>query len=196
MVLHHVAQRAGLLVVAGARPDAFLLGHGNLHVIHVFLVEQRLEDAVREAQHEDVLDGLFAEIVIDSVNLPLMEHLGERVVDLAGAREIVADRFLDDQARERLAIRGPDEPCALKVLDRRDEHRRRHGQIVDAVARQPALVLDGVEARAKRSKGARIVDRGVDEEQRLRERVPDGLVERPPREVRDPILGELTIGLI
>ena len=36
MVLHHVAERARLLVVARARADAFLLGHRDLHVIDVF----------------------------------------------------------------------------------------------------------------------------------------------------------------
>ena len=35
VVLHHVAQRAGLLVVAGARADAFRFGHGDLHVVDV-----------------------------------------------------------------------------------------------------------------------------------------------------------------
>ena len=104
MVLHHVAQRAGLLVVAGARADAFLLGHGDLHVVDVLLVEQRLEDAVGEAQHQDVLDRLLAEIVIDAVDLPLVEDRGDGVVDGPRARQIVADRLLDDQPRERLAI--------------------------------------------------------------------------------------------
>ena len=33
MVLHHVAQRAGLLVVAAAALDADRLGHRDLHVV-------------------------------------------------------------------------------------------------------------------------------------------------------------------
>ena len=73
VVLHHVAQRAGLLVIAGARADAFFLRHRDLHVVDVPLVEQRLEDAVGEAQHQDVLDGLLAEVVVDPVDLPLVE---------------------------------------------------------------------------------------------------------------------------
>ena len=65
----------GLLVVAGARADAFLFGHRDLHVVDVLLVEQRLEDAVGEAEDQDVLDGLLAEVVIDAVDLALVEHL-------------------------------------------------------------------------------------------------------------------------
>jgi hypothetical protein len=34
-------------------------------------VPQRLEDAVGEAQHQDVLDGFFAEEVIDAIDLIL-----------------------------------------------------------------------------------------------------------------------------
>ena len=75
VVLHHVAQRARLFVVAGARADAFLLGHGDLHVVDVLLVEQRLEDAVGEPEHQDVLDGLLSQVVIDAVDLALVEHL-------------------------------------------------------------------------------------------------------------------------
>ncbi len=84
VVLHHVAQRAGALVVSGPRADAFGLGDGDLHVVDVLLIEQRLEDAVREAQDQDVLDGFLAEIVIDAIDLPLVERGGELVVDRAG----------------------------------------------------------------------------------------------------------------
>ena len=77
MVLHHVAQRAGLLVVAGPRADAFRLGDGDLHVIDVLLVEQRLEEAVGEPQDQDVLDRFLAEVVIDPEDLPLVEDRGD-----------------------------------------------------------------------------------------------------------------------
>ena len=107
MVLHHVAQRARLLVVARARADAFVFGHRDLHVIDVFLIEQRLEDAVGEPQHQDVLDRFLAEIVIDAEDLPLVEDGGDGVVDGAGAVEIVADRLLDDQPGERRRSGGP-----------------------------------------------------------------------------------------
>ena len=188
MVLHHVAQRAGLLVVAGARADAFLLGHGDLHVVDVLLVEQRLEDAVGEPEHQDVLDGLLAEIVIDAVDLALVEHLRDRVVDRARAVQVAADRLLDDEPRERADPPAVDEPRAGQLLHRRREQRRRHRQVVDPVAGQTALVLDDVEPGAERRKPLLVVDRRVDEEQRLRERLPRRLVDRPPREPGDAVL--------
>jgi len=102
VVLHHVAESARLLVVARTGTDALFLGHRDLNVVHVPLVHQRLENAVRKPQHQDVLDRFLSEIVIDSIDLLLVEYLGDGVVDRAGALEIAADRLLDDDARERL----------------------------------------------------------------------------------------------
>ena len=71
VVGHHVAQRAGGVEVAASQFDAHRLGIGNCNVIDVPTVPDRLEDPVAEAEHHDVLHGLFAEIMIDAVNLLL-----------------------------------------------------------------------------------------------------------------------------
>ena len=54
VVLHHVAQLPGLVEVAPAAFDADLLGHGDLHVGDVVLVPLGLEEAVGEAQGDQV----------------------------------------------------------------------------------------------------------------------------------------------
>ena len=66
---HHVAQRAGGIVEPAAMLDADGLRDRDLHVIDVIAVPQRLEDRIREAQDHDVLHGLFAEIMVDPVDL-------------------------------------------------------------------------------------------------------------------------------
>ena len=58
--------------------DADGLGGGDLHVIDVAPVPDRLEHAVAEAEHEQVLDGFLAEIVIDAIDLVLVEVLCAR----------------------------------------------------------------------------------------------------------------------
>ena len=60
-----------LVVVAGAVSDAHVLRHGDLHMVDVVAVPERLEDRVGEARHQDVLHGLLAEVVIDAVDLAL-----------------------------------------------------------------------------------------------------------------------------
>ena len=84
MVRHHVAQRAGRLVELGAALDADGLGDGDLHVVDMVAVPQRLEDAVGEAQHHDVLDRLLAEEMVHPIDLVLVDDLeNARVQSLA-----------------------------------------------------------------------------------------------------------------
>ena len=66
---------ACVVVGAAAALHAERLGDGDLHVVDVLLVQQRLEDRVGEAEAQDVLDGLFAEVVIDAVDLALVEDV-------------------------------------------------------------------------------------------------------------------------
>ncbi len=108
MVLDHVAQRAGLIVITSPRPDPFVLRDRDLHMVDVLLIEQRFEEAVREAQHQNVLNGLLSEIVIDAVDLAFVEHAGDGVVDGHRAREIASDRLLDDHASEGAGV------CAVR----------------------------------------------------------------------------------
>ena len=65
VVLDHVARGADAVVVAGAAADADVLGHGDLHVVDVVGVPDRLEHGVGEAHRQDVLDRLLAEVVVD-----------------------------------------------------------------------------------------------------------------------------------
>ena len=82
VVLHHVAQRAGLVVVAGAAGDAERLGDRDLHMVDVRGIPQRLEQGVGEAQRHQVLHRLLAEIMIDPVNVVLGKHGADSVIDL------------------------------------------------------------------------------------------------------------------
>ena len=74
MVRHHVAQRPGRLVEIGAPLDPDRLGDRDLHMVDVVAVPQRLEDAVGEAQHHDVLDRLLAEEMVHPIDLRFGQH--------------------------------------------------------------------------------------------------------------------------
>ena len=98
VVLHHVAQGAGAVVIGPAAFHAESLAGGDLDVIDVAVVPERLEDAVGETQHHDVLRGLLAEEVIDAEGIALREGEIDHAVQLAGGGEIGAEGLLDDDA--------------------------------------------------------------------------------------------------
>ena len=70
----HVTHRANIIEIAAASLDTHGFGIGDLHMIDEALVPDRLEDAVAEAEDQQVLHRLFAEVVIDAVNLILRKH--------------------------------------------------------------------------------------------------------------------------
>ena len=69
MVLHHVADDAGAVVVASAVLDVDLLRDRDLDIVDVVAIPYRLEDRVGESKDEQVLYCLFAEVVVDSKDL-------------------------------------------------------------------------------------------------------------------------------
>src|SRR5919202_6129679 len=95
VVLDDVPQSPGLLVERAAPSDPYVLCDGDLDVIHVVLIPQRLEDTVGETQSEDVLHRLLAEIVIYPVDLALLEVPSDVLVQSPGALQIPPEQLLD-----------------------------------------------------------------------------------------------------
>ena len=98
MVGHHVAQRAGRLIELAAPLDADRLRRGDLDMVDVLAIPQRLEQAVGEAQRHDVLDRLLAEEMVHSVDLMLLQRLQDLGIERLGRRQVVPERLLDDDA--------------------------------------------------------------------------------------------------
>ena len=69
-------------------------------MIDVARAPQALENIVGKAQGQQVLHGLLAEVVIDAENLRLVKILHQRAIYFERTRQIVADRFFDDDPRE------------------------------------------------------------------------------------------------
>ena len=90
MVLHHVTQRAGLVVEGTARLDAEFFGDGDLDVGNRLAAPQGLEQGVAKAQRKQVLDGWLAQVVVDAENLFFLQHAAQRVVDGLVGLQVVA----------------------------------------------------------------------------------------------------------
>src|SRR5215470_5427698 len=98
MALNHVAERAGSFVKTAAPFDAKRFASGDLHMIHVVTVPERFENSIAEAQDEQILNCVLAEVVVDTVNLPLLEYALHHLVEFFRGGKVAAKRFFDNHA--------------------------------------------------------------------------------------------------
>src|SRR5205807_8371084 len=130
--------------VARAMFHSYCLRDRDLYVFDVVLVPDGLEDPVGEPEHQDILHRLLAEIVIDPEDLGLPEHAEQRAVEVLRAGQVPPDRLFDDHpgpGMPPVRARGrPDgQPVLSEALDDLAVQLRRRGEVVEAVARGPAL---------------------------------------------------------
>ena len=190
MVLHDVAQRPGLLVELAAPLDPDRLGDGDLDMVDILAIPERLEDAIAEAEDEQVLHRLLAEVVIDAIDLGLGEGAGDLVVQRLRRGQVVAERLLDHQARPAGGVRlarhlALGQPGILQVVDDHRVVARRGGQGEDAVSAGAALLLQVFERLAQAHIPLGIVEVAVDVAEARGEALPPGVVDLVPERARD-----------
>ena len=184
MILEHVAEHAGGVVIAAAAAHLYLLGHGDLHVVDVAAVPDRFEDRVGEPEREDVLHRLLAEVVIDAKHLTFVEYAVQMFVEGPGRGEVGAERLLHDDAAG--AVRLDRHAMAPERRDDRLVELRRGGEVVDP--RRLRGPFERVQAVGKALKVFRSAD--------VARLVVDGLGELPPRGIVERgALGVLGCGL-
>ena len=135
MVLQHVAHGARAVVVGAAPFHAERLGDDDLHVVDVAAVPDGLEEAVGEAQEEQVLHRLLAEVVVDAEDLGLVED--RRAGSRSSARAESRSRpngFSIDDAGPWPALGGPHQPGRPQAGGDRAEGLRRRGEVEEDVA--------------------------------------------------------------
>jgi len=127
-------------------------------VVDVAPVPERLEDRIGEAQDEEVLDGLLAEVVVDAEDLRLAEVAGGDGVEVDRRGEILAERLLDDD----LALEVGAEPAGgeaglAEVLKDRLEDRGRGRDIEDQLQGPAGASLGGRDLVFQRGEGLGVV---------------------------------------
>ena len=133
MVRHHVAQGACAVVEPAAGLDAHRFRGGDLDVTDMVSVPKRLEDAVGEAQHQDVLNAFLAEEMIDPINLVLAQSSQDLRIERLRRGQVVAERLFDDHAAPG-AVRLAGQFRATEMLDDGREELVGHGQVEQHVA--------------------------------------------------------------
>ena len=141
---HHVLVGAGALVEVGALIQAQGLGDVDLDVVDEVAVPDRLEQAVGEAEGQDVLRRLLAEEVVDPEDLPFVECLVDEVVQLDSAGQVGAEWLLHHDS-------GP--VHQVGVLQHRDHRAGRlwwHRQVVQPADVGAELGFGGRDGRGQR----------------------------------------------
>ena len=101
MVLHHVAQGAGVVVERPAFFHPQVLGHRDLDIGDVLAPPQGLEQRIAKPHGKQVLHRWLAQVVVDTEHLPLGQHLPHRLVDGPVGRQVMAQGFFQHHAHIR-----------------------------------------------------------------------------------------------
>ena len=195
MVLDDVAHDAGRVVELPAPLDPDLLRHRDLDLVDVLPVPQRLEDRVAEAEDEDVLDGLLAEVVVDAEGLPLVEGTRHQAVELPRGGEVAAEGLLDHDPRPRRAVRRVQEARVAQAREDRREGGGRDREVEEPVAARRAAPLRRGDRLAERRPGFRLRVVARDRVDARRERAPGRLVHRFAGEALDRLPELRAVGL-
>ena len=99
--------------------------------------QHRLDEPVREPEHEDVLHRLLAEEVVDAEDLVFAPALVQLLVERERGREIGAERLLDHQPAPAVGLVG--EPGLRDGLGRVGEHAGRQREVEDRGAVEHVL---------------------------------------------------------
>jgi len=91
-------KRADRLIEAGTLAEPQRFGHVDLHVVDEVSIPDRLEQAVAEAERQDVLRRFLAEKVVDPEDLLFVEHFMQLGVQRHSAGQIGAKGLFHDDA--------------------------------------------------------------------------------------------------
>ena len=195
VVLDDVAGRADAVVVPRTTADPDVLGHGDLDVIDVVGVPDGLEQRVREAQRQQVLHRLLAQIVIDPEDGPAGEDLPEHAVELLSTGEVVAERLLDDDASPAAAVLGR-QAGAFELLHDEGEEPRRDREVEGGVAAGSLLIAE-IRDRCREGVERSIIGEVTGHEpEALRQLVPDVLPELGARVLTHRVMDLLSEVLV
>ena len=95
MVLEHVPEHPGLLVVTGSFAQVYRFRNGDLDVVDVVPVPDGLENGVGKPQHQQVLDGFFSEIMVDTEDLVFGENRMNGLVKSLSRCQVRTEGFFD-----------------------------------------------------------------------------------------------------
>ena len=141
MVLDDVACGADTVVIASTTSHADVLGHGDLHMVDVIVVPDRLVHGVRETQRQHVLHGLLAKIMVDAEHARRVEHFGDHAIELLGAGQVMTERLFDDHTTPSTLVAFR-QTTVGQLTGHLRERARRYGHVERVVAAGTAVAVE------------------------------------------------------
>lgn len=161
MVLDHIPNGSRFLIIRTATLKTNIFGDRDLDVINIASIPDRLKDPVCQAEDEDILHGLFAEVVVNTVDLVLFKDLADLPVEFLGGGEIVSEGLFDDNPRPSPSAVSV-QTGGTKVLNDFRILARWCGQVENAIAGRATFLIDAIEQAGKLFVPGRIVKIGLE----------------------------------
>ena len=195
MVLDHVASGADAVVVAAATTQADIFGHGDLDVVDVVRVPDRVEQLIGEAQRQDVLHRLLAQVVVDAKDRILGKDAVDYFVEIAGTVQVVTERLLDDNPAPAVVV-SSGQPGLVQLLADRRETLGRNGVVERVIAADAPLGVELVQDLGQPRERGIVVECAFHETDSVGKPLPDRLTERRSRVLFDDLLNLLGEGCV
>jgi hypothetical protein len=148
MGLHHVPCLAHRIEVAAPLLDPERLGDRDLDLLDIAPVPERFKERVGESEDRNILDRVFAEIMVDTEYLLLAHQLLELIGQSPRRIPVRPERLFGDDTRPRRlsGIESRQLRLGKSVQNIRDKRRGcRH--VVQPVPERPLLLLDPLHLR-------------------------------------------------
>ena len=153
MVRNHVPQSTGGFIVRTTLAHTHGLGGGNLNIIDIAPIPNRLKDTVGKTEHHQVLDGFLAQVVIYSEDLFFFQDLFHFDIEFHRRSQISTERLFDDDPAPAVTVLFRHAGSA-EFLDDGSKVTRGCCQIVEMVVADPLFGLNrlamGIESPVER----------------------------------------------
>src|SRR5437763_14721152 len=96
MILHYVADGAGLIVKGASALDSELFSHGDFNIVYVSATPEWLQEQRRKTGVKHVVDRPLAKVVMNAKNCMLLESAKQYRIQRPCRGEVCPKRLFDN----------------------------------------------------------------------------------------------------
>src|SRR5262249_24437588 len=133
VVLHHVTDSAGLLIIGAAVFNAEIFRDCNLDALHRIPIPQGFEYWIGKTKRQQILYRLFAQVMIDAIDLGFIEVTVQERIQCASGPEVMPEWLFKDDTHPAMTL---EESGPIEVFNRCRHCCGREREIEHTVLRQ------------------------------------------------------------